>query len=98
MLKAKVCELVMRLKRNVTRAEAEVVSASLEKLLTGLGAYWAQAHNTSLAYKIRALNNAFGLRSSFSLGARECALLLRRSVCVRFKPLRFGVFAAACQG
>ncbi|AUG33803.1 30S ribosomal subunit protein S6 [Candidatus Hodgkinia cicadicola] len=97
MLEAKVYELVMLFGANVTEAEAEVISASLENLLTEFGAQaikhtcWGKI---SLAYEIRGFNNAFGLHSSFSLDRRDCVLSLRRNVCVRFKPLRFGLFAS----
>ncbi|ATW06077.1 30S ribosomal subunit protein S6 [Candidatus Hodgkinia cicadicola] len=96
-LKAKVYELVMLFGPNVTKAGAEVVSARLENLLTEFGAQaikhtcWGKI---SLAYKIRGFDSAFGLHSSFSLDRRGCVLSLRRSVCVRFKPIRFGLFAS----
>ncbi|AUG33917.1 30S ribosomal subunit protein S6 [Candidatus Hodgkinia cicadicola] len=97
MLEAKVYELVMLFGPNVTEAEAEAISASLENLLTEFGAQaikhtcWGKI---SLAYEIRGFNNAFGLHSSFSLDRRDCVLSLRRNVCARFKPLRFGLFAS----
>ncbi|AUG91440.1 30S ribosomal subunit protein S6 [Candidatus Hodgkinia cicadicola] len=98
MPKAKVYELVMFFEPSVTKTEVEVFSACLENLLTELGALaikhtcWGKI---SLAYKIRGFDTAFGLHSSFSLVSRASVLSLRRAVCVRFKLLRFGLFASS---
>ncbi|AIC63892.1 30S ribosomal subunit protein S6 [Candidatus Hodgkinia cicadicola] len=98
MSKARVYELVMLFEPSVTKAEIEVISVCLESLLAEIGARaikhtcWGKI---SLAYKIRGFNSAFGLHSSFSLDARDRVLWFRRSVCVRFKPIRFGLFASS---
>ncbi|AHL31043.1 MAG: 30S ribosomal protein subunit S6 [Candidatus Hodgkinia cicadicola] len=95
--KAKVYELVMFFEPSVTKTEIEASLARLESLLTELGALaikhtcWGKI---SLAYKIRGFDAAFGLHSSFSLVRRASVLSLRRAVCVRFKLLRFGLFAS----
>ncbi|XXN13646.1 MAG: 30S ribosomal protein S6 [Candidatus Hodgkinia cicadicola] len=97
MSKARVYELVMLFEPSVTKTEVEVISVCLENLLTEAGAQaikhtcWGKI---SLAYKIRGFNNAFGLHSSFSLDRRDRVLSFRRNVCVRFKPIRFGLFAS----